>query len=124
MNISEISERLGISVHTLRYYEKIGLIKDISRNEAGIRVYSEKDYDWVLFLLRLKKMKMPIADIAQYAQLRYQGDETAKERRELLVAQRKKLLAQIEELDVSVKFIDFKVNFYNEIISKKNLLKG
>ncbi len=116
MNISAISMRLGISPHTLRYYEKIGLIRNVARNSSGKRVYSEKDYDWIVFLLKLKRVRMPIQEIMRYAKLRYQGNETADERRQLLINQREKLLRQIDELTESVDFIEQKIEYYNRLI--------
>lgn len=115
MNISEIAKRLGVSTHTLRYYEKIGLIKNVGRDENGKRVYSEQDCNWVEFILRLKRIKMPITEITRYAELRYQGDETIDERSQLLTGQKENLLKQIAELNESVKFIDHKIRIYRQM---------
>jgi DNA-binding transcriptional MerR regulator len=114
LNISEIAKRLGVTAHTLRYYEKIGLIENIGRDESGKRAYSEQDCSWIAFILRLKRIKMPITEITRYAKLRYQGDETIDERSQLLIAQKENLLKQIAELNESVKFIDDKIRIYQQ----------
>jgi DNA-binding transcriptional MerR regulator len=113
VTISEIAIKLGISTPTLRYYEKLGIIKNIERSTNGIRNYSEKDLNWLQFLLRLKKMKMPIAQIIRYAELRYQGDKTIGERRQILLLQRDHLLSQITELKDSLNYLEQKIQIYN-----------
>ena len=115
MIISQLSSKLQISSHTLRYYEKIGLIRNVKRDESGNRVYSEEDLNWIEFLLRLKKIKMPIEKIKVYAELRYIGDTTVKDRRIMLQEQKEKLLAQINEIKESVKFLDNKMEIYNKM---------
>lgn len=76
MNISKISQLLSISYDTLRYYEKIGLIKNINRDKSGNRDYSEQDLNWIRFLLRLKKIRMPIEKIKIYADLTERAEFT------------------------------------------------
>jgi DNA-binding transcriptional MerR regulator len=120
MNISEISDKLKISSYTLRYYENIGLIKNIERNESGNRAYSEADLKWIEFLLRLKKIKMPIEKIKIYAELRYKGDDTITERSKMLNEQKNKLLDQIEELNESIQFLDNKIEIYNSMGGKNH----
>jgi DNA-binding transcriptional MerR regulator len=115
MNISEISAKLQISFHTLRYYEKIELIKDIKRDESRNRVYSQQDLKWIEFLLRLKIIKMPIKKIKVYSELRYKGDATVAERREMLEVQKNKLLNQIRDLNESIDFLDNKIEIYNSM---------
>lgn len=113
MNISEISKLLCISSDTLRYYEKIGLIKNIKRDASGKREYSEQDLKWIEFLLRLKKIRMPIEKIKIYANLRYIGDTTVKDRRTMLEEQKEKLLTQINEIKNSIYSI-YKIHLFNK----------
>ncbi len=120
MNISEVSKKLGVSSHTLRYYEKIGLIRNINKNESGNRDYSDKDIKWIEFLLKLKKLKMPISEILLYSELRYKGDETINIRYEMLEKQKKNLLIQIKEINSSIDFLDQKLEIYNEMKGEKN----
>lgn len=120
MNISGISDKLKISSYTLRYYENIGLIKNIERNENGNRVYCETDLKWIEFLLRLKKIKMPIENIKIYAELRYKGDDTIKERSKMLNEQKNKLLDQIKEINESIQFLNNKIEIYNSMGGKNH----
>ncbi len=85
MNISEFSKQSGLSQHTLRYYEMIGLLPEIARNGSNYRDYSERDIAWLDFSKWLKDTNMPLADILRYAVLREQGEATEPERRPLFI---------------------------------------
>ena len=74
ITIKKASELTGFSEHTLRYYEKIGLIKDVKRNAGRRREYTEGNINWLLFLKKLKTTGMPIKSMKQYARMRYQGE--------------------------------------------------
>ncbi|WP_348766231.1 MerR family transcriptional regulator [uncultured Salinisphaera sp.] len=84
MNIGEFAARTGVSADTLRYYEKVGVLRQITRDASGHRVFGERDLDWIAFVLRLKATAMPLADIRRYAQLRAEGVATLVERRRML----------------------------------------
>lgn len=84
MNVKEFSRRVGISPHTIRYYEKIGLLRDVHRLANGHRDFSEKDISWIGFVQRLKDTGMPLERIHLYADLRAEGASTLKERHDLL----------------------------------------
>lgn len=84
MNISTFAERTGLTPHTLRYYEKLGLLSGISRDASGHRAYRSADIEWVKFICRLKATGMPLEQISQYAHLRACGDSTPAERRRAL----------------------------------------
>ena len=84
MNIGEFAARTGVSADTLRYYEKVGVLRRITRDASGHRVFDARDLDWIGFVLRLKATAMPLADIRRYAQLRAEGAATFAERRRML----------------------------------------
>ncbi len=114
-SIGEFSKIVGVSEHTLRYYEKEGLIK-VNRNENNVRVYSDKDKLWVETLLHLKKSGMPLKDMKQFIMWGYMGDETMEERLALLKNHRKKVVEEYEKIRQSLEFLDTKINFYeNEL---------
>lgn len=114
-SIGAFSARVHLSVDTLRYYEKEGLLKPM-RNQQNQRVYTENDYEWTLFILRLKQIGMPIREIQTYAKLRYQGDETIHERLQLLYKQEQLLEKQRQEIDEHLAFLTKKMNIYREKI--------
>lgn len=114
-SIGEFSKIVGVSEHTLRYYEKEGLIK-VNRDENNVRVYSDKDKLWVDTLLHLKKSGMSLKDMKQFIMWGYMGDETIEERLALLKNHRKKVVEEFEKIRQSLEFLDTKINFYeNEL---------
>jgi DNA-binding transcriptional MerR regulator len=114
-SIGEFSKIVGVSEHTLRYYEKEGLIK-VNRDENNVRVYSDKDKLWVETLLHLKKSGMSLKDMKQFIMWGYMGDETMEERLALLKNHRKKVVEEYEKIRQSLEFLDTKINFYeNEL---------
>ena len=84
MNIDKISKITGLSSHTLRYYEKIGLILNVKRDSKGHRDYSKEDVAWIEFLKRLKATGMSLGNIKKFAEYRYKGDATIQNRLDLL----------------------------------------
>ena len=73
MNIKEFSQLVGLSAHTLRYYEKIGLLRNVLRSPSGHRAYTPRDIEWISFVIRLKETGMPLEEILDYAKLRKLG---------------------------------------------------
>lgn len=116
MLISEVSARYGLSTDTLRYYERIGLIPRVHRNESGLRDYTEQDCRWVEFVKCMRGAGLPIEALIEYVALFQRGEETLKARLEILTQQRDQLEARIQELQGTLKRLDFKIAWYDRII--------
>ncbi|MCP1224670.1 MerR family transcriptional regulator [Sebaldella sp. S0638] len=116
--IGKVSQMTGLSRDTLRYYEKIGLIRHLEKDESGRKKYSEKDIEWIEFLKRLKTTKMSLKDIGKYADLRYEGDETSGERKKMLTKQLEKIMEEIEKLMETKQILIWKIKTYDEIEKK------
>src|SRR5215472_4466976 len=84
LSIQQVAELTGLSIDTLRYYERIGLIEPVSRASSGHRRYRQKDLDWIGLLINLRETGMPLAEMLHFAELRRLGDATASERLQLL----------------------------------------
>ncbi|MEJ2157316.1 MAG: MerR family transcriptional regulator [Desulfobacteraceae bacterium] len=112
MNIKRFSKLTGISSHTLRYYEKIGLILNVARNSKGHRDYSEKDIAWVEFLKRLKVTGMPLNMMKTFADLRYKGGTTVNDRLQILENHHRKITENIKTLLKHKDKIADKINIY------------
>ena len=97
-SIQEVSERTGLSAHTLRFYEKEGLLPDVRRSASGIRQYSEEDMELIGGICCLKNTGMSLREIARFMQLTREGDGTLRERVALLEAHRREVLARMEEM--------------------------
>lgn len=110
--IQQISNITELSVHTLRYYEKIGLLDKVDRDVNGYRQYTESDISWINFLIRLRITGMPVSEMKQFSDLRSQGDSTISLRRELLENHQKSVQEQIKNLQNNFHRIEEKINYY------------
>ena len=110
--VGEMAKLLGIPSSTLRYYDKEGLLPFVERSAGGIRMFHEKDYEWLQVIGCLKKAGMSLKDIKQYIQLAMEGDDTIDERLELFYRQRRLLQAQMEELQHTLDVLDYKCWYY------------
>ena len=116
LTIAEAAERSGVSTHTLRYYERIGALREPpERAPSGHRRYTERDLNWIELLTRLRATGMPIATMLRYAELARAGTSTAAERKALLLAHRAEVAARVEQLRHDLEMIDYKITTYNEI---------
>ncbi|SMQ64583.1 transcriptional regulator, MerR family [Bacillus sp. OV166] len=113
--ISEIAKLLGITPHTLRYYEKEKIIFP-NRNENGERVYDETDLLWMKFVMKLKQTQMPIAQIREYTELVRQGETTTQARLKLLEEHRSSIKNQINNLLSTEKMLENKIIGYKDYI--------
>jgi MerR family transcriptional regulator, aldehyde-responsive regulator len=119
MKIAEVSERYGISSDTLRYYERIGLIPPVNRNESGIRDYNEIDIRRVDFIKCMRSAGLPIEVLIEYVGLVQQGDRTIEARKEILKEQRAALAARIAEMQKTLDLLDHKIEVYEKALLKK-----
>ncbi|WP_138932854.1 MerR family transcriptional regulator [Roseovarius arcticus] len=114
MKIGDLAKRTGLSAHTIRYYERIGLLPRADRDFSGRRDYDVSILVWVEFLGRLKTTGMTIREMLRYANLRAKGADTAPERRALLEAHREKVRAHVAELEACLIVLDTKIGSYAE----------
>ncbi|WP_018685245.1 MerR family transcriptional regulator [Actinokineospora enzanensis] len=115
LGIAEAARRTGVSVHTLRYYERAGLvITDVDRTTGGRRRYRQSDLDWIKVCTRLRDTGMSIRDIRRYADLVAGGRGNEHERLALLAAHRTELAERMDELARSLAMIDRKIGIYRE----------
>jgi len=116
MNIQKFSEITNISAHTIRYYEKIGLLRNVSRNSSGHRWFTEKDIIWIEFIKRLKDTGMPLDNIRKYADLRDEGISTSEFRMQMLQQHAVMLEDKIAEEQFHLNKLKEKIEYYSEII--------
>ena len=119
MKIAEVSERHGISADTLRYYERIGLIRPVNRNANGIRDYNEIDLRRVEFIKCMRSAGLSIEVLIEYVGLVQQGDGTIETRKEILKEQRELLLVKMKELQKTLDVLDHKIEVYENAVLKK-----
>lgn len=114
LTIGQAATRTGLSVHTLRFYEKEGLFPAPVRRIAGQRMYSERDVEWLYLCTRLRASGMSLESIREYAALVRAGDSTVEERLSVLRRHREHVTAQIAELNHCLDLISHKVALYEE----------
>jgi len=112
MKIGELAKRSGLSAHTIRYYERIGLLPYADRNRSSQRDYDASILVWIEFLGRLKTTGMPIREMLRYAALRERGIGTEAERRRLLEQHREQVRAHVAELQACLLVLDTKIAGY------------
>lgn len=119
MKIAEVSEKFGLSVDTLRYYERVGLIPPVHRNEGGIRDYDDLDLRRVDFIKCMRGAGLPVEVLIDYMELVQKGDETIEARKEILVEQRDLVTARLEEMQKTLDRLNYKIEVYEKALLKK-----
>ncbi|GAA2253626.1 hypothetical protein GCM10010232_48080 [Streptomyces amakusaensis] len=112
--ISEVAAHTGLSAHTLRWYERIGLMPHVDRSHTGQRRFTNRDLDWLAFVGKLRLTGMPVADMVRFAELTREGRHTIGARRELLVRTRGDVLSRIAELHDTLAVLDHKIEVYSD----------
>ncbi|MFC7308582.1 MerR family transcriptional regulator [Streptomyces monticola] len=110
--ISEVAGHTGLTAHTLRWYERIGLMPHIDRSNTGQRRFTNRDLDWLSLVGKLRLTGMPVADMVRYAELVRQGKHTFEERQQLLEQTRRDVIARIAELQDTLSVLDYKIDTY------------
>lgn len=112
--VGEMAKKLGIAPSALRYYEQEGLLPFVARSEGGIRVFKEKDYEWLQVIGCLKKTGMTLKDIRGFVEMAMKGDETIESRLELIVRQKERVKEQIASLQETLLTLEFKEWYYEQ----------
>ncbi|MEU8886351.1 MerR family transcriptional regulator [Streptomyces sp. NPDC048442] len=110
--ISEVAQVTGLTAHTLRWYERIGLMPHVDRSHTGQRRFRNRDLDWLALVGKLRLTGMPVADMVRYAELVREGEHTFEARQELLEETRRAVRARIEELRDTLAVLDYKIDVY------------
>jgi len=112
-SIMETGKKLGLSIHTLRYYEKAGLMPEIMRNETGGRVYTDSDISWIYLIRCLRDIDMPIQNIRDYINLLKNPNSTLEERCSMVEAFKKEIGEKLRKYKIVQSLIDKKLEFYH-----------
>ncbi|EOH95536.1 MerR family transcriptional regulator [Enterococcus pallens] len=118
MNIKEVSQKYDLSIDTLRYYERIGLLPKVNRMKNGYRDYSEYDENWVFYIKSMRSAGISVETLIEYVTLFQQGAETIPARKELLLDQREDLALRISDMQNVLARLDKKIEGYEERVLK------
>ena len=119
LSITGAAQASGVSAHTLRYYERAGLLDSVDRNGSGHRRYRAEDLERIRFLTKLRSTGMPIREVRRYAELMKGGEQTNEQRMALLEAHRESVLHRLEETRQNLELIEWKINYYGERLERR-----
>ncbi|MUG91715.1 MerR family transcriptional regulator [Scytonema sp. UIC 10036] len=119
LTIQQVAQQTGLTVHTLRYYERNGLLEPIDRASSGHRRYSAEDIARIKFLTRLRATGMPIRQMQEFARLFRERPEAIGDRRKLLEAHEQQVQAHIQELTRNLEVIQWKVSYYKSLEARQ-----
>ena len=119
MKISDVAAECGLSIHTIRYYEEIGICPTISRGADGNRYFSAENLDWLTLLAALRDTGMPIEKMKRFAALYKQGDDAVLERKQLLQEHQTALDIQQAQLDRCKTLVLKKLAIYDDMLGRK-----
>jgi DNA-binding transcriptional MerR regulator len=115
--IGEVAKKFNLSISTLRYYDKEGLIPFLEKNESGNRIFDDEAISGLITIECLKKSGLSIKDIKTFIDWCREGDESLKDRLEMFLARREALQSQIKELESTLNYIDYKVEYYTKAVA-------
>ena len=110
--VGEMAKRLDVPTSTLRYYDKEGLLPFVERSSGGIRMFQDKDMEWLQVIRCMKQAGMPLKAIREYIQLAMEGDETISQRLALFQRQREILQQKMKQLQQTMDALDYKCWYY------------
>ena len=111
--IKDVSKKTGITSHTLRFYEKKGVLPYAERNENGIRLYDQSSIDWIETILALRSTGIPLAEIKEYVELHKDGDQTLQQRKEIMTEHKLRVEKQMLQLIRTLEKINYKMALYD-----------
>lgn len=117
MRIAEVAEQYDLSADTLRYYERIGLLRPVRRNASGMRDYSEEDCARISFVKCMRGANVSIEALIEYMQLFEQGESTLEARRQILIEQRDEARKRLDRIQEGLDRLDYKIAHYDELLA-------
>jgi DNA-binding transcriptional MerR regulator len=117
MTIADAAREAGVSAHTIRYYERAGLLAPIERNGSGHRRFTTDDLEWIVGITKFRATGMPIRRIREYAELVRDGEGNEAERLALLEAHREDVRRRLDEVQRNLELVDYKIRHYRECLA-------
>lgn len=121
MTIKDVCAKYNLSPDTLRYYERVGVIPEVTRTAGGIRDYQQEDLQWVEKAVCMRDAGVPVEMLAEYVKLFRQGDETIEMRAKLLKEARDQIVEARRKYDIALEKLDYKISRY-ELAMKTGVL--
>lgn len=115
--VKQVADILGVSVHTVRYYDDKGLIPGTKRNSANQRMFDDDELEWLFVSITLRSTGLTLAEVKRYITLYQRGDSTLKERYQIMQTQRAKTLQEIEDMKLRLAVLDKKIEHYGKLLN-------
>lgn len=122
MTIREVAEKYDLTPDTLRYYERVKMIPEVTRTAGGIRNYQEEDLKWVELAICMRNAGLPVEAMIEYVRLFQEGDATIPARLELLKEQMEALRAQKAQVEATMEKLAYKISRYEEAVRTGKLV--
>lgn len=123
-SIGQVAKKTGLTAHTLRYYQKEGLLPFLQKSSSGLRVFSDNDLGWLGLIECLKETGMPLKDIRQYIDWYLEGDSTLSLRLDMFKNQKNRVEEQIRQFQKHLEKIEYKIALYEEAVKEGSLDKA
>lgn len=123
-SIGQVAKKTGLTAHTLRYYEKEGLLPFVKKSGSGLRVFTDVDLDWLSMIECLKETGMPLKGIKQYIDWFLEGDSTLEKRLEMFKQHQKNLETEMQKLKKHMARISYKIKLYEKAVETGSLEKA
>ena len=123
LTIKEASQKVGMSSHTIRFYEKQGLLPLLKRDETGYRSFSDHDIEWLDFISCLRKTDIPLTELKKIMDLSLEGHHTVQERKAILLTHKEVMLEKQRELDLAFRKIEKKLRYFDNLEKRQDLSK-
>ena len=115
-SISEVAEKMKVTISTLRFYDNIGLLQNLKKNKAGNRVFTEEDIETIRVIQYLKKSGMQLTEIKEFMNWCQQGDSSIEKRLNLFKKQKENVLSEIARLQETLNLIEYKEWYYTQAL--------
>ncbi|MBC8080241.1 MAG: MerR family transcriptional regulator [Gorillibacterium sp.] len=119
--IKEAAEQVGLTAHTLRYYEQEGLLPSLKRDQHKNRIFDQQDIEWLQFIRCLRDTGMPVAEMKHFAQLTLQGDHTMRDRLQILQGHKRSIEQKMAEMNRFLGKITDKAAWYESLVRQKEM---
>lgn len=119
LSVKEVADRLGVSPHTIRYYDKMGLLPEITRDAHGARVFTDEQLEWLGIVLCMRSTGLSVAGIRHYMELVDKGDSTIYERYQIIMEQKRRAEEERREIDKKLGILARKQALYEQMLREK-----
>lgn len=115
--VKQVADILGVSVHTVRYYDDNGLIPGTKRNSANRRIFDDNELEWLFVSITLRNTGLSIAEIKRYISLYQQGNGTLEERYRIMLAQKEHVMRELADMKMRIDVLDKKIEHYGKLLN-------